>query len=94
MNCVKKEKVKRYIVGIQYKSCDENKGFFDIQRKTTMIELAEEVLKYILYGKTSFPAFSPEANPEVLYAWDMDNWEDGDCYPELIKEINKHIIVR
>ncbi len=87
-------RIRRYIVGIQYKSSDEDKGFFDIQRKTSLTELAEEVLEYLLYGKSSYPAFSPEANPEVLYAWDMDDWEDGDCFPDLMNEINKNMIVR
>jgi hypothetical protein len=42
-----------------------------------------------LNGKSSYPAFPPEANPEILYVWDMDDPEDGDCYPELMNEINK-----
>jgi hypothetical protein len=36
-------KARRYIVGIQYKSRDDDKGYFDIQRKTTIKELANEI---------------------------------------------------
>jgi hypothetical protein len=43
-----------------------------------------------LHGKTSYPAFPPDADPEVLYVWDMDDWEDGDCYPDLMKEIHRN----
>jgi len=78
-----------YIVGINYDSPDEDKGHFDIQRKVTMKELAIEVADYLLNGKSSYPAFPPEANPEVWYVWDMDDPDDGDVYHQLTHEINK-----
>ncbi len=81
--------VRTYIVGIQYESPDEDKGFFDIQRRVTLQELAEEVADYIKNGKTSFPPFPPDANAEVFYVWDMDDQEDGDAYPDLMAEIQK-----
>ncbi len=80
---------RRYVVGIQYTSVYEDRGFFDIQRISTLRDLALEVNDYLLNGKSSYPAFSPEANPEILYVWDLDDPEDGDCYPELMNEINK-----
>jgi hypothetical protein len=80
---------RRYVVGIQYTSVYEDRGFFDIQRISTLKDLALEVNDYLLNGKSSYPAFPPEANPEILYVWDMDDPEDGDCYPELVNEINK-----
>jgi hypothetical protein len=89
MSYSQKTHARRYIVGIQYKSNEEDKGCFDIQRTTTLTELAKEVQRYLLCGKTSYPAFLPEADPEVLFVWDMDDWEDGDCYPDLIIEIDK-----
>jgi hypothetical protein len=52
-------------------------------------ELAVEVADYLANGKSSYPAFPPEANPEVWYAWDMDDPEDGDIYQDLLFEINK-----
>ncbi|MEE9189747.1 MAG: hypothetical protein V3U16_03150 [Candidatus Neomarinimicrobiota bacterium] len=82
--------VRRYIVGIQYNSRDEDKGYFDVQRYTTITELAKEIHGYLVYGKTSYPAFAPDAEPEVLYVWNMDDWEDGDCYPDLMNEIQKN----
>ncbi len=80
---------RRYVVGIQYTSPYEDSGFFDIQRIATLRDLALEVNDYLLNGKSSYPAFPPEANPEILYVWDMDDPEDGDCYPELVNEIKK-----
>ena len=81
--------VRTYIVGIQYESPDEDKGFFDIQRRVTLQELAEVAADYLKNGKSSFPPFPPEANAEVWYVWDMDDQEDGDAYPDLMAEIQK-----
>jgi len=81
--------VHKYVVGIEYDSPDEDKGFFDIQRRVTLQELAEEVADYLKNGKSSFPPFPPEANAEVWYVWDMDDQEDGDAYPDLMAEIQK-----
>jgi len=78
-----------YIVGINYESPDEDKGHFDIQRKVTIQELAEEVSDYLENGKSSYPAFPPEANPEVWYVWDMDEPDDGDALDILTAEIQK-----
>lgn len=80
-----------YYVGINYESPDEDKGHFDIRRKVTIQELAEEVSDYLENGKSSYPAFPPDATPEVWYAWDLDATpeEDGDVYHELMVEIEK-----
>jgi hypothetical protein len=80
---------RRYVVGIQYTSPFEDKGFFDIQRTSTLTDLAMEVNEYLLNGKSSYPAVPPEANLEILYVWDIDDLEDGDYYPELVDEINR-----
>ncbi len=82
---------RQYRVGIQYESSDEANGFFDIQRYVTITELAREVNDYLENGKSSYPAFSAESNPEILYVWDMDALEDGDCYHELMQELEKDI---
>ena len=85
-------KTHTYIVGINYESPDEDKGHFDIQRKVTIEELAIEVADYLENGKSSYPAFPPEANPEVWYCWDMDDPSDGgdgDAYHDLMTEIEK-----
>ena len=44
---------------------------------------------YLENGKSSFPAFPPEANPEIWYVWNMDDPEDGDAYPDLMAQIQK-----
>ena len=54
-----------------------------------MIELIEEIKTIILYGST-YPQFPPEANPSVIYAWDLNNQEDGDCYHEIMLELEKN----
>ena len=82
---------RQYRVGIQYESSDEANGFFDIQRYVTITELAREVNDYLENGKSSYPAFSAEAHLEILYVWDMDDLEDGDCYHELMQELEKDI---
>ena len=78
-----------YYVGINYESPDEDKGHFDIRRKVTIEELAIEVADYLENGKSSYPAFPPEANPEIWYVWNMDDPEDGDAYPDLMAQIQK-----
>jgi hypothetical protein len=84
-------KKRQYRVGIQYESSDEANGFFDIQRYVTITELAREVNDYLENGKSSYPTFPAEAHPEILYVWDMDDLEDGDCYHELMQELEKDI---
>ena len=81
--------VRRYIVGIQYTTREEDRGYFDIERTVTLSALALEVHIYLMNGKSSYPAYSSEARAELIYAWDLDAVEDGDCYPELMDELNK-----
>ena len=76
-----------YLVGIQYNSDDENKGYFDIQRFATMVDLAQEVNGYLRNGKSSYPTFSADSRPEILFVWNMDDPWDGDYYPELMNEL-------
>ena len=78
-----------YYVGINYECPDEDKGHFDIRRKVTIQELAEEVSDYLENGKSSYPAFPPDATPEVWYCWSMDDPDDGDAYHDLMAEIEK-----
>ena len=81
--------VRTFVVGIEYDSPDEDKGFFEIQRRVTIHELAEEIADYFKNGKKSFPAFPADANAEVWYVSDLDDQEDGDAYHELMAEIAK-----
>lgn len=81
--------IRNYIVGIEFNTLDGEMGFFDIKRKVTLDELAEEVVDYLANGKSSCPAFPPEANPEILYAWNFDNPDDGDIFHDLAVEMKK-----
>jgi hypothetical protein len=86
MNCP--TKVRDFVVGLDYDSIEEDKGHLTIRRKVTLYELIEEIRSIILKG-SSFPQFPPEANPSVTYAWDLNNQEDGDCYHEIMTELEK-----
>ena len=79
-----------FVVGIDYDSIEEDKGHMTIRRKVSIAELVEEVKSIIQSGST-YPQFPPEANPIVIYAWDMNNQEDGDCYHELMIELEKYV---
>ena len=80
--------VRDFVVGIDYDSIEEDKGHMTIRRKVPITELIEEIKTIILKGST-FPQFPPEANPSITYAWDMNNQEDGDCYHEIMLELEK-----
>jgi len=77
----------KYVVGIEYDTYTGEMGFFDINRTVTLKMLAQEVAGYLQNGKPYYPAFPPEASPEILFAWDLDDPDDGDIYHELIAEI-------
>jgi hypothetical protein len=81
-------KVRDFVVGIDYDDYYEDRGHLTIQRQVTLYELVEEIKEIMLLG-SSFPQFPPEANPTVTYAWDLNNPEDGDCYHEVINELEK-----
>ncbi len=81
-------KVRDFVVGIDYDSIEEDKGHLTIRRKVTMTELIEEIKEIMLIG-SRYPQFPAEANPTVTYAWDLNNPEDGDCYHEVINELEK-----
>ena len=80
--------VRDFVVGIDYDSIEEDKGHMTIRRKVSILELVEEIKTIILNG-SNYPQFPPEANPSVTYAWDLDNQEDGDCYHEIMLELEK-----
>ena len=81
-------KVRNFVVGIDYDDYYEDRGHLTIQRQVTLSELVEEINEIMLLG-SRFPQFPPEANPTVTYAWDLDNQEDGDCYHEIMNELEK-----
>ncbi len=80
--------VRDFLIGIDYDAIDEDKGHMTIRRKVTMAELVEEISAIIQNG-SHFPQFPSEANPSVIYAWDLNDQEDGDCYHEVMRELEK-----
>jgi len=86
MSCL--SDVRDFVVGMDYDSIEEDKGHFTIRRKVTMTELIEELHGFVTAGHT-FPTFPASAKPTVTFAWDLADKEDGDCYGEIINELNK-----
>ena len=80
--------VRDFLIGIDYDSIEEDKGHMTIRRKVPITELIEEIGS-ILKNGSHYPQFPPEANPSVTYAWDLNNQEDGDCYHEIMTELEK-----
>jgi hypothetical protein len=81
-------KVRDFVVGIDYDDIAEDRGHLTLRRKVSLNELVEEIKSIILNGST-YPQFPAEANPSITYAWDLTNKDDGDCYHELIRELEK-----
>ena len=82
-------KARDFVVGIDFDSIEEDKGHMTLRRKVLMEELIEEIKTIILEG-SHYPQFPPEANPSITYAWDLSNQEDGDCYNEIMTELEKN----
>ncbi len=81
-------KARDFVVGIDYDSIEEDKGHFTIRRTVILPELVEEIKEIMLNG-SNYPQFPAEANPTVTYAWDLNDQEDGDCYHEIMNELEK-----
>lgn len=77
-----------YHVGIEYDSPDENQGFFNLQRTVTFPDLVREVARILKHGHR-YPRFPASAHPEVVYAWDLSDPDDGDCTPELTAALER-----
>ena len=86
MSC--QTRLRDFVVGIDYDSIEEDKGHLTLRRKVTLTELIEEIKEIMLIG-SCYPQFPAEANPTVTYAWDLNNQEDGDCYHEIMNELEK-----
>ena len=86
-------KARDFIVGISYDSEEEDKGHFAIRRKVPLNELISEIKGFMKNGHYH-PSFPKRANPTVQYAWDLsaDGDVDGDCYGEIINELDKIIL--
>ena len=81
-------KIRDFVVGIDYDSNEEDKGHMTLRRKVKIEELIDEITDILQHG-SRYPQFPSEANPSITYAWDLSNKDDGDCYHELMKELEK-----
>ena len=79
-----------YLVGIEYEALDDLHGHFTIRRKVPMTELIDE-LKGFMQNGHYYPQFPPEANPSVVYAYDLNEKEDADILGILDNLLNKSI---
>ena len=79
-----------YLIGIDYDSIDEDKGHMTLHRAVPISDLVEEVKDIMLNG-CHFPQFTREANPEVIYAYDLNEKEDADILGILDNLLNKSI---
>ena len=84
-------KTRDFIVGISYDSEEEDKSHFAIRRRVTLNELIGEIKGFMKNGH-HHPTFPKRANPTVQYAWDLSDKDDGDCYGEIINELDKIIL--
>lgn len=82
-------KVRDFLVGIDYDDFAEDRGHITLRRKVTLTELIEEIKEIMTLG-SHYPQFPSEASPTVTYAWDLTNQDDGDCYHEIMKELEKN----
>ncbi len=81
-------RVRDFLVGIDYDDIAEDRGHLALRRKVKLNELIEEIKEIMILG-SSCPQFPPEANPTVTYVWDLNDQEDGDCYHEIMNELEK-----
>ena len=82
--------VRDFLIGIDYYDPDDCRGHFTIRRKVTMAELLAELQGFVEVGH-GFPQFPASAMPTVAYAWDYSDQEDGNCYGEVVNELEKKI---
>ena len=81
-------RVRDFVIGIDYDDIAEDRGHLTIRRKVSIEELMEEIKSILLNGST-YPQFPPEANPSITYAWDLTSQDDGDCYHEIMNELDE-----
>ena len=79
-----------YLVGIEYEALDDLHGHFTIRRRVRMAELIDELKGFVLNGHY-MPQFPPQAKPEVVYAYDLNEKEDADILGILDNLLNKSI---
>ena len=84
-------KVRDFVVGIDYDNpydYENRHSHMTLRRKVVLSELIQE-LQSILKKGSSYPQFPPEANPSIVYAWDLTREDDGDIYHEIMNKLEK-----
>ena len=85
-------KVRDFVVGIDYDNpfdYNDKHSHMTLRRKVSIEELIAEI-QTILQKGSSYPQFPPEANPSIVYAWDLTSQDDGDIYHELITKLEQN----
>ena len=83
-------RVRNVLVGIDYEDIADDRGHLTLQRKGLLFELIEEIKDIMIFG-CHFPQFPPEANPTLVYAYDLDENEDSDITGEISNLLNEVI---
>ena len=81
-------RVRNVLIGIDYEDIADDRGHLTLQRKGLIHQVIEEVKDIMLFG-CHFPQFPPEANPEIVYAYDLNKQEDADIYHIINNELIK-----
>ena len=81
-------RVRNVLIGIDYEDIADDRGHLTLQRNGLLFELIEEIKEIITYG-CSYPQFPPEANPTLVYAYDLDANEDSDITGEISNLLNE-----
>lgn len=90
MNFLFDGRVRNVLVGIDYDDIADDRGHLTLQRKGLLFELIEEIKEIMTCG-CSYPQFPPEANPTLVYAYDLDENEDSDITDEISNMLNEAI---
>ncbi|MFQ6605129.1 MAG: hypothetical protein ACE5D8_06190 [Fidelibacterota bacterium] len=85
---VRQKEPATYLVGLAYDAPDDDDGYFDFRRRTTLETLAEEIQTILDEGHHQ-PTFPPQARPRLLFVWNLDDPEDGDCYAAVMERLEE-----
>ena len=80
------------IIGLDYDTygkADEEigKGHHCLHRRQVTLHEVIEELKDIILNGSHYPQFPSSANPEIVYAYDLNKQEDADIYDVINNEL-------
>ena len=84
--------IRDFVVGIDYDNpydYSNKHSHMTLRRRIDIEELVKE-LTDILHNGSTYPQFPPEANPNIVYAWDLTSEDDGDIYHEIMNKLEKN----